>query len=281
VPTGRHGRRVRPIRRASAGLSRVRAGAALVALAAAAAIYGVASSSAFEYATLRVLGAHYTDVSAVEASLAEIRGENLFRIETSPLETRLSEIATVDRARVEVELPDTLAVTLEERTPILVWKVGDRRYLVDHDGALFAQLGEKAPLEAAALPVVDDERSTSVGLLVGQSLDPVDLDAATRLASLRPADVGSAAEGLTLSLTDENGFLVKSRPDGWTAVFGFYTPSLRTPALIPGQVRLLRSLLFGRESEVARVILASDTNGTFIPRPTPGPKPSAKPSPAP
>ncbi len=281
LPTGPQGRRVRPVRRASAGLSRVRAGAALVALAAAAAIYGVASSSAFQYATLRVLGADYTDVTAVEASLAEIRGENLFRIETSPLEARLGELPTVDRARVAVELPDTLAVTLEERTPILVWKVGDRRYLVDHDGALFAQLGEKAPPEAAALPVVDDERSASVGLLVGQSLDPVDLDAATRLASLRPADIGSAAEGLTLSLTDENGFLVKSRPAGWTAVFGFYTPSLRTPALIPGQVRLLRSLLFGRESEVARVILASDTNGTYIPRPTPSPKASAKPSAAP
>jgi cell division septal protein FtsQ len=281
VPTGRQGRRIRPVRRASAGLSRVRAGAALVALAAAAAVYGVASSSAFQYTTLRVLGAHYTDVSAVEASLAEIRGENLFRIETSPLEAKLGELSTIDRARVQVELPDTLAVTLEERTPILVWKVGDRRYLVDRDGALFAQLGEKAPPEAAALPVVDDQRSASVGLLVGQSLDPVDLDAATRLASLRPADVGSSAQGLALSLTDENGFLVDARPAGWTAVFGFYTPSLRTPALIPGQVRLLRSLLFGRESQVARVILASETNGTYIPRPTASPKPSTKPSPAP
>ena len=281
VPAGHHGRRARPIRRASAGLSRVRAGAALVALASAAAVYGVASSSAFDYAQLRVHGARYTDVGAVEATLAGIRGDNLFRIDTRPLETQLGQLATVARARVQVELPNTLAVTLEEREPILVWKVGERRYLVDDTGALFAKLADKPPAEAAALPVVDDHRATSAGLSLGRSLDAVDLDAATRLASLRPVDVGSEAEGLTVSLTDENGFLVRTRPAGWTAVFGFYTPSLRTPVLIPDQVRLLRSLLSGREAQVDRVILASGTDGTYVPRPTPTPKPTSKPSAAP
>ena len=282
LPAGRQGRRVRPVRRASAGLSRVRAGAALVALAAAAAIYGVASSSAFQYATLRVLGAHYTDVTAVEASLAAIRGENLFRIETSPLESRIGELTTVERARVEVELPDTLAVTLEERDADP--RLAGRRSALPRRPRRCAVRRRSARSRRRRPPRCRSSTTSapaSVGLGVGGILDPVDLDAATRLASLRPADVGSAAEGLALSLTDENGFLVRSRPAGWTAVFGFYTPSLRTPALIPGQVRLLRSLLFGRESEVARVILASDTNGTFIPRPTPTPKASAKPSPAP
>lgn len=281
APAGHQGRRARRIRRASAGLSRVRAGAALVALASAAAIYGVASSSAFEYTKLRVSGARYTDVAAVETSLAAIRGDNLFRIDTRPLESQLGELATVARARVEVQLPDTLAVTLEERKPILVWKVGERRYLVDSAGALFAKLPDQPPAEAAALPVVDDHRAASAGLSLGRNLDAVDLDAATRLASLRPADIGSAAEALTVSLTDENGFLVRSRPAVWTAIFGFYTPSLRTPALIPGQVRLLHSLLAGREAQVERVILASDSDGTYIARPTPTPKPSPKASAAP
>jgi hypothetical protein len=252
-----------------------------VALASAAAIYGVASSSAFEYAKLRVLGAHYTDVSAVEASLAEIRGDNLFRVDTRPLEAQIGELTTVARARVQVELPDTLAVTLDEREPILVWKVGDQRFLVDEAGTLFALLPEPAPADAAALHVVEDRRAASAGMAIGRTLDPIDLDAATRLGSLKPTDVGSEAEQLTVSLTDENGFVLRAKPAGWTAVFGFYTPSLRTPALIPGQVRLLRSLLVGREAQVERVILASDTDGTFIPRPTPEPGASPKPSAAP
>jgi hypothetical protein len=119
-----------------------------------------------------------------------------------------------------------------------------------------------------------------VGLTVGAQIDPVDLDAATRLASLVPADVGSSAVSLSVSVTDENGFVVETRPGSWSAVFGFYTPSLRTTEMIPGQVRLLRSLLIGRESLVDRVILASESDGTFTPRTTPSaasPKPSKAP----
>ena len=61
------------------------------------------------------------------------------------------------------------------------------------------------------------------------------------------------------------------RPSGWRAVFGFYTASLRTPELVPGQVRLLRSLLIGREAMVDRVILASETDGTYTTRSSPSP----------
>jgi hypothetical protein len=42
-------------------------------------------------------------------------------------------------------------------------------------------------------------------------------------------------------------------------------------------VRLLRSLLIGREPLVERIILASETDGTFIAKPTP--TPSATPTP--
>ena len=77
--------------------------------------------------------------------------------------------------------------------------------------------------------------------------------------------------------------MVRSGKDGWSAVFGYYTPSLRTTDIIPEQVRLLRSLLIGREQLVDRVILASGTDGTYIPKPTPKPttKPSATPKASP
>jgi hypothetical protein len=39
--------------------------------------------------------------------------------------------------------------------------------------------------------------------------------------------------------------------------------------MIPGQVRLLRDLIDGREATVRRVILASATDGTYVPRSTP------------
>jgi hypothetical protein len=78
-------------------------------------------------------------------------------------------------------------------------------------------------------------------------------------------------------VTDANGFSLETRPKGWSAVFGFYTPSLRTTELIPEQVRLLRSLLFGREQLVDKVTLASGTDGTYTPRATSSTKPSTAP----
>ncbi len=270
-------RRTRTVRRASAGLSPVRAGALLAMLVSAAAIYGVTNSSAFEFQIVRLEGAAYTDPAAVERSFDEVRGANLFGLRTAPLETALLTLPTIRRADVAVRLPDSLLVRLEERTPILVWRVGARRYLVDDDGRLFARLEEEAPAPNAALPVVEDRRATSAGLSIGGQLETVDLDAATRLASLVPADVGSEAERLTVALGDANGFVVQARPDGWSAVFGFYTLSLRTPELIPGQVRLLRSLLIGREPTIDRVILASETDGTYTVKPTPRPSATSPP----
>ena len=279
--TGSPIRRTRTIRRASAGLSPIRAGALLAMLVAAAAIYGVANSSAFEFRELRLDGAAYTDPAAVEHVLADVRGTNLFGMRTSPLEAGILELPTVRRADIAVGLPDQLVVRLDERRPILVWRVGAQRYLVDVDGKLFAEVGDGAPTEAAALPVVEDLRATAAALVVGSRLEPVDLDAATRLASLVATDVGSEAESLQVSVGDANGFVVRARPQAWRAVFGFYTLSLRTPDLIPGQVRLLRSLLLGREPLVERMILASETDGTAILKPTPKPtaRPSATPAP--
>jgi membrane-associated protease RseP (regulator of RpoE activity) len=248
-------------------------------LVSAAAIYGVGSSSAFDYKQLQVDGLHFTDSAAVEAAVAAARGANLFRLSTAPLKSAIEILPTVATARVDVHLPGTLAVTIEERHPVLIWQVGARRYLADADGSLFAKLPDEPPPEAAGLPVIDDRRAAAAGLSIGRRLDSIDLDAATRLASLVPADVGSAAVSLAVIVTDENGFVVDARPKGWSAVFGFYTQSLRTPELIPGQVRLLRSLLIGREPLVDRVILASETEGTYIPRSTPAgsPKPSKAP----
>jgi hypothetical protein len=165
-------------------------------------------------------------------------------------------------------------VAVSEREALMAWRVGERRFLVDAEGRLIAELPADPPAAADDLPVMDDARYASQSLGVGSSLDEVILDAALRLASLRPADVGSGARSLVLRVDDTDGFTMRTRPASWTAVFGFYTPTLRTTELIPGQVRLLRSLLAGRETDIARVILADDHSGTLIPV-----EESAKPTP--
>lgn len=281
-------RRGRPVRRASAGFTPVRATALLVLLAGLAGLYGVAASGAFAARRTEVTGASWTPQGEILAALAIPPGQNLFTVSTAQLADRLHGIPAVKSVAVTVALPDEIRVAVAEREALVVWQVGERRLLVDDTGLLFAGLDGPTPA-AASLPVIVDGRAASAGLGVGSTLDPVTLDAALRLGSLTPADLGSAASGLAIRVDDTDGFTVAAEPGPWTAVFGFYTPTLRTTDLIPGQVRLLRSLLYGREAGVSRVVLADDRSGTYLPigspaaSPTPGttPRPTAKPTPRP
>ena len=213
----------------------------------------------------------WTDGAAVAAALDVPAGGNVFRLDTAPLEAALRTLPGVAGADVSVQLPDAaVVVRIEERRPVLAWQVQDRRFIADAEGVIFADVDATSALPAG-VAVVDDRRQGSISLLaIGGRLDAVDLDVATRLGSLTPADVGSAATQLQVAATDDEGFIVTT-PGGWTAVFGFYSPATRPTDIVPGQVRLLRSLLDGREDTVRRIILASETDGTYVPRATPRP----------
>lgn len=273
-------RRTKPVKRASAGLTPVRAGAALALLVAAGGLYGLVSSDLFTARGTIVEGNTWTADDAILAALAVPGGTNVFTVRTSDLEARLEQLPAVAGATVSIALPDQVRVQVAEREALLAWRVGQRTFLVAADGTLFGELGEDVPDAAASLPVVVDRRYASSTLGVGSVLDPVTLDAALRLGSLTPADVGSTGEAVHIRVDDENGFVLRGEPAGWNAIFGFYTPTLRTTDLIPGQVRLLRSLLLApghEEANVLRVILADERSGTWVPRVTP--KPSASPKP--
>ena len=223
-------------------------------------------------------GTTFTDPADVTATIEGVKGENLFTLQTAPLEAALRDLPTVESAKVTIALPHTLDVAITEREAVMVWKVGARRYLAGADGELFARLAEDDAEGGEGLPVVEDRRASSAGLYGGRAPrhgrprcgDPARLARPGRRRQRR-------RRRLVVWVTDENGFIVRARPASWAAVFGYYTASLRTTELIPGQVRLLRSLLYGREDTLDWVILASDTDGTYIAKPTPTPKP--KPSP--
>jgi hypothetical protein len=266
---------------------------------AAMATWGLVSSPVFGLDRVDVTGAGLTPESMIDSTLRVTDGSNLVTLDTSALEERLERLPTISRADVAAGLPGTLRVVIDEPRPILAWTVAGRRLLVDIDGEVVAELGAEEPLPrldrdgrvivgkaaargaGAAIGVLDDQRSASGSLRVGSTLDPTDLDAARRLGSLRPADAGSRAPSLALRVTDGEGFVLGPAAGGWQAVFGFYTPTLRSPDMIPGQVRLLRSLLATGEGGVGLVVLASESEGTYVPAPSPAPAASAAPSAAP
>lgn len=215
----------------------------------------------------------WTDQATLRSTLALPDDTNVFRLDAAPLEAALRALPAVASAEVSVTLPDAVVVVrIEERQPVLAWQVGSTRFIADREGTVFATLDETAPLPDG-VAVVDDQRGGVAPLAIGSKLDAVELDVATRLGSLVPGDIGSTAKRLRLAITDLDGFVV-STPGGWAAVFGLYSPATRSTEIIPGQVRLLRSLLAGREPTLSRIILASATDGTYVPKATP--KPSAR-----
>jgi hypothetical protein len=195
---------------------------------------------------------------------------------TQPIVDRLRDLPAVADASVTVKLPDTLTVDVRERVPILLWKVGPQRFAVDASGLLFSAIPQSAPPNVARLPTIVDQRASASALAIRSVLDPVDLDAATRLASLTPEQIGSHADALRVVVNDLHGFTLSSGPNGWLAVFGKYGLSQRAPSLIPGEVQLLAALLAGREDTVQTVFLSDERNGTYLPKPSP--KASASPS---
>lgn len=250
------------------GPSPARAAALLAIVACILGLYGLTTVPALAITRIEVSPLSWTDHDELVRWLRVDPGLNAFQLSTDHLAERLEEIPSVAAARVEVRLPDTLTVAVTEREPILAWRVGDVTFLVDREGMLFA-LASNAGGSAATLPTIVDGRGASKVILgIGTRIDPTDLDAATRLASLRPDDVGTGADGLTVRITDADGFVVTTTPASWTAVFGPYSPVLRSPEMIPGQVRLLRSMLFGQETRLGRIVLADETHGTVVPLPS-------------
>jgi cell division septal protein FtsQ len=264
------------VRRASARLSPMRSGAILAMLISAGAVYGLASTSAVGFDRLEIQGNVVTPATTIRDQVAVAPGTNLVGLTTQPIVERLLGIPSIGDVSVGVGLPDVLRVSVTERRPVVLWGVGDHRFAVDQGGLLFADVGTKPPEGIGSLPVVTDQRTSAVALGIRSVLDPVDLDAALRLGSLTPAQIGSHAAKLGVTITDEKGFTVGSGSKGWSAVFGFYGRSQRTPAMIPGQVQLLAALLAGREDTIQGVVLGDERDGTYTAKPTP--KPSAKPS---
>ena len=266
VPT----RRTRPVRRASAGLStrpgRRRAGDARLGGRRSTAS---APRPAFDYTTAPARRASSSPTRpASRRALAAARGENLFRLSDRAARRRRSRRCRPSTTRrVDVRLPGDAGG--HHRGARAGPRLAGRRARATSPtptATLFARLGRRRRRRRRpACPVVDDRRAASAGLVgrvAARPGRPRRGDPA-RLARARPTSAARRSRWPSRSPT-RTASSSEPEPAGWSAVFGFYTPSLRTTELIPGQVRLLRSLLDGREPQVDRVILASDTDGTYI-----------------
>ena len=234
---------------------------------------------------ISVVGTQLLDPDAVIATANIPIGSSLLGVNLRAAEEAVAALPLVASVRVSAGLPDGIQIRVREKSLLLRWQIGDRVYAVSESGELLGEAAtlDLAPSAAAALaaaPLLFDDRTSSPLPTVGQ-LTATELDVATRLASLTPEDLGTAATTLTLRLLSDFGFVVEATGPSieWNAIFGIYSATIRPTNMIPGQVRLLRSLLAGRESRIGWVILADDQAGTYTAKGVRPPPPAVEPSP--
>ena len=222
--------------------------------------------------SVEIGGLLYTDAAAVRGAigLPVDSSSNAFLLRTEAIRRALLALPAVAAAQVRVVLPNRLSVSITERTPVLRVTHGEATYLVDGDGVVLDVTTADAP-QITSLPLIDDKRAElGVPIDVGQAIDPTEATAMLQIGGLTPALVGSAAPALAFSVDDTDGYVVSAGPDGWRAVFGIYTPTLRPPSGIAQQVQCLRSLLATGESAIDTIYLVpqDDRCGTYLPRPS-------------
>lgn len=190
-----------------------RSGPTLAVLAVIAAVAGglvlghrfLTTSRRFAVADIEVRGSTVLTADEVRALLPITRGDNVFRAATGDAEDTLRALPWVASARVRRELPHTIVVEIEERTPAAL-VAADDLYLVDAHGRPF----KRAALdrgEGKGLPVVSgvprdlytrapDEAAARVrrGLAVLRAWNGAAV-AATEAGTTRPAAGEVAVDG--------------------------------------------------------------------------------------
>ncbi len=115
---------------------------------------------------ITIEGRQKTPEAAVRAAIGMGPGDPILGFSVSAARNRLEGLTWVRSAVVERQLPDTIHVVLNERTPFAVWQIDGRFTLIDRAGKVvtdsdIAAFRDKLPLvvgagaEAAAAPLID------------------------------------------------------------------------------------------------------------------------------
>lgn len=150
---------------------------------------------------VEVVGAETLDPSAIQA-LADLRGQNMFRLDVEDARQRILNLPRLKEVSVERLWPNGVRITVEERRPWGWWQVGEARYIVDDEGVIL-----DGPLPPDGSPIIV-HLETQQQFLAGERVDSGAIDLAQRLLDSAQRSFGRPVVGLEY----------RDR-DGLTAVF--------------------------------------------------------------
>lgn len=139
----------------------------------ASAIYFVFFSPYLKIKNIILVGNKNITLEEVENHLKPILEENLlasnilFFKSVKASEVLFSKIPSLRSIIIKKNPPQALEIKVEERTPQLVWKTGDKSYFISEDGVVFRELSR----EISNLPLIVDEAKVPVEL-GGKTVSP-------------------------------------------------------------------------------------------------------------
>ncbi len=117
-------------------------------------LYQVFTLPMFQVQTAEVNGLQrLTNAQVFEA--LELSNQPVFLLDSEELRQSLLEtFPEISQAQVSVSLPNSVMITVTERTPILIWQTPGQSYLVDNDGMPFPL---RESMQTGGMPIVEAE----------------------------------------------------------------------------------------------------------------------------
>lgn len=137
------------------------------------------AAAGFRVENILVSGRVHVSAAEVLAHLGVTRGEPIFGVDIDAVRQSLAALPWVKDARLSRRLPDTLVVTLEERTPAALWQNRGKLALIDSAGVLLTEENLE-PWKALPLVVGGGAEAGAAALLGALDAEPA---VATTLAS--------------------------------------------------------------------------------------------------
>lgn len=111
----------------------------------------IAIASGFEIRRVTLKGRTETASEELDSAIGPILGRSILHFSPDAARARIEELGWVRAASVSRLLPDTIHVSIVERTPAAVWQMSGRLHLIDINGAVIREVGA---YEYSNLPLI-------------------------------------------------------------------------------------------------------------------------------
>ena len=148
-------------------------------------------SPALSLQEVKVEGTSVLSAEAVR-TIADLEGQSILRPDFAGARQRLLALPLVQEVRIHRTWPMDAQITIVERTPVALWQVGDRRYVIDADGVVL----DLPPPEGVPVIVQTD---AAPPLAPGDRVDAGAVAAAVRLVPTAQQTLARTVSALEFS----------------------------------------------------------------------------------